>query len=317
MVNHFASLLVNLDLLRYNAVFESYKLADNIDNKIVDNTGTAIASSEMFATADSYLAYSPLICRNYHKLELPHELTTIYNILFPEDASSYYKQFLLYCYLRLIASTDKQDDVKNYDNRISYDLEDFSEYFKSPQTQITSASNAFKLLLHGALQANNGMQSNINNFVVQQVGNTYDVSIFSKTEGKYYKQGQVATASSAGMLNMLSVPSGNNVSSTVVIGDTGLSFNMTGPFAQEFTATANKSWTFTATTSMRFDVVSTIAELKNNYTAVENMLNFTKASCNISYENMWHMHYNDVYRLVGLLLSYVERVNLVWQQKAM
>jgi hypothetical protein len=317
MVNHFASLLINSDLLTYRATFENYKLADTIDEKIVSDVGETVAVSYMFANTDASSVYSPLICRDYHQINLPQELVGVYNVLFPEDASNYYKQFLLYCYLRLVAASDKAEDVKKYDTRVSYDLDDFPEYFKSTQTQITSADNDFKLLLHGALQATHTIQSNINNFIVQQAANTRNITIFSKTEGKYYKLGKSPSGNAVGMVTSLTSSPGSNITDTVGVGGTGLSFNLTGPIDSLFTSTANKHWTFSASAPLNFDFTSVISGLATNYTAVENMLNFARTSCNVSYENMWHTHYNDVYRLAGLLLAYVERMNFVWLQKAM
>jgi hypothetical protein len=317
MVNHFASLLINLNLLTYQATFENYKLADTIGEKIVSDINETISTSSMFVNTDASPVYSPLICRDYHQVKLPQELVGVYNILFPEDASNYYKQFLLYCYLRLVATTDKSEDVKKYDTRISYDLDDFSEYFKSSQTQITSANNAFKLLLHGVLQTTHTIQSNVNNFIVQQAANTRNITIFSKTEKKYYKFGKLPSGNAIGMVTSLTSAPGSNITDTVSVGDSGLAFNLTGPIDSSFTSSANKNWTFSASASLNFDFTSVMVGLTTNYTAVENMLNFARTSCNASYENIWHTHYNDVYRLAGLLLAYVERMHFVWAQKAM
>jgi hypothetical protein len=314
MVNHFATLLANLDLLQYSVAFENYKLADNLNDKILSYSGNTISLSDMYADVSPRLTFSPFTCRDFHKISLPRELNVIYEMLFPQDTSEYYKQFLLYCYLRLISSTDRSEDIKNYDKRLSYDLDDLSGYFNLFQTQVTSDDNPFKLLLHGEIKDTHSTQSNVNNFVIQQVANTFNVSIFSKTEKLYYTyNGSSPYIGSEGVT--LQIPAGSNVSNTIVLGNTGLSFNLTGPFESSFTSTAYKKWTFTAATNLKFDFSSVFSDLSNSYLAVENMFNFSKSFCDVSYENMWNMHHNDVYKLVGLLLAYVERVNIVWQQK--
>jgi len=64
-----------------------------------------------------------------------------------------------------------------------------------------------------------------------------------------------------------------------------------------------------------FDFNAKLNELLLNSLAVDDMLNYSKELCSTTYENLWRTHYNVVYKFVGLLLAYVERVNLVWQKQ--
>jgi hypothetical protein len=109
------------------------------------------------------------------------------------------------------------------------------------------------------------------------------------------------------------------VTKAVNIGETGLRFNITGPFTAEapigFLTSGGRSWSFSAEAPFVFDFKGKIAELNANYQIVENMLSFGDELCDHSYTRMWHLHYNDTYRLAALLLAYVQRVDYVWQKR--
>jgi hypothetical protein len=83
----------------------------------------------------------------------------------------------------------------------------------------------------------------------------------------------------------------------------------------DFLTAGNKIWSFSSNVPPRFDLLSKIKEIDARDYVVDNMLNFNKDHCDISYENIWRQHYNDIYRFAGLLLAYVERVNLVCQKR--
>jgi hypothetical protein len=115
------------------------------------------------------------------------------------------------------------------------------------------------------------------------------------------------------------IESNPTISRSIAIGETGLKFNITGPFTAEapkgFLTTGNRTWAFSAEAPFTFDFSAKMKELTANYQIVENMLAYGEELCNLSYSRMWHMHYNDTYRLAALLLAYVERVDFVWQKR--
>jgi hemolysin activation/secretion protein len=101
------------------------------------------------------------------------------------------------------------------------------------------------------------------------------------------------------------------------MGDTGLSVTLTGDFnnlTTGFTKTSNKRWSFIAEAPFSFDMGEKINNLNIKYRHVERMFEYNRNSCNSTYENMWNQHFNDTYKLTGLLLAYVERMNLLWRE---
>jgi hypothetical protein len=210
-----------------------------------------------------------------------------------------------------MSSTDTKDDMFLYDSRISYDLDDFSDYFKFYKIYTPKISaNNYQLITQGRLESKEESEDFNNNFIIRQIADTNQVAVFSTTQKKYYKEGKTASSSSAGMESII-LPANDSLSSTVVVGETGLSFKLTGAM-NSFTSSSNKFWTFMAQAPFNFDFADKLNVLEKNYQIVEDMFSFEASKCNVKYENIWKMHYNSVYKFAGLLLGYVERVNLVW-----
>lgn len=320
MVNHFSSLLGNLNIALITESVETYLLGDNFDFDITTESGEAIAITLYPYAESAQKNYTPLVNRHLGKIELPQPLQRFYDILFPAGSSDYYKQFLLYTYLRIVDASDKRDNIRKYDNRISYNLDSISEYFRFPRISITSSSDtSYKLLVTGKLTNKEDVEYFTNNFIITQVGSTSNVLIYSPTQGKYLKLGKPPSSSSVGMEITLSLAENNNtVTKAVDIGETGLKFNLVGPFTSDskgFLTSADKSWIFSAEAPFSFDFKSKMDELNANYQIVENMLAFGDSLCDPMYTRMWHLHYNDTYKLAALLLAYVERVDYVWQKR--
>lgn len=319
MTNHFASLLINASPVQQNPLEEGFLLStDDGFIIIVSPTGENILL-EGYGGAPTFNPYSLLIDRNFVPIPLPESLENFRQLLFPSHVTDYYRQFLLYYYLRLVAASDKSDDTLKYDKRLTYDLDEIQDYFRftkisAPKTNSTS----FRLLLSGALHQSDDVQSFANNFVISQIEDSTSVLVFSNTEKKYYKAGKVASNSSVDMEIPLVLDLSNpSITKPIAIGETGLQFSLTGPFTAigmptNFTTSANKFWSFTAEAPASVDFNRKLTEIELSYKALEDMFNFAKESCNSSYENIWHSHYNSVYRFAGLLLAYVERVNTLW-----
>jgi len=320
MYNHFATLLSNLDLTYSAPMQESYLLADELSDFLGTASGDYIALDDYYTTIKTAKTASVLVNKDFAQLELPDALKRFYDVLFPPTASDYYKQFLLYCYLRIVAASDKSNDIKTYDNRLTYKLDEITDYFRFTKISIPRGNNLnYRLLVSGKLGLSDDVKYFLNSFILKQVDNTKNVLIFSSTQLKYYKQGKPPSNNSAGM----EVPfaSAQNISEPLIIGDTGLVCRLSGPFDSSdpsinFSATGNKIWTFTAETPFNLDFSEKLKELTTHNVIIDDMLNYSDTSCTSVYSNMWHSHYNSVYRVAGLLLAYVERVDLVWRNIA-
>jgi hypothetical protein len=310
MVNHFASLLSNLNLYAMAQTASSYILLSSDNSNIVtDNANLIDLAGEYERSSEMVRLVSPIVNKNFNSIPLPQELTQFYHILFPESASNYYKQFLLYCYLRIIDSTDRREDIKKYDNRVSYDLNLIRDYFKFNRVYLDNDNpKDYKLLVFGKMLSSTSLNYYSNNFLISQVPNTSGVQIYSTTQNKFYKPFSLPTDSSSNtIINLTAVNS--EITSPVRIGDTGLLFSIIGNF-ENFLTPFSRSWKFTAEAPFNFDFSKKIDELQTRQNIVDNMLDYRRSDCNISYENLWNMHHSDVYRFAGLLLAYVDRVNL-------
>jgi hypothetical protein len=314
MVNHFATLLINLDLKEFNALRERYLLADNSDLLLLAQSNNdrsyKIALGDYYTELEYMDKVSLYINRKFKKVALPEPLTKFYEMLFPAEASFHYKHFLLYSCLRLIAATVYSDDVAVYDNRLTYSLDDSIEYFRFSKIFTPAiSSNAYDIIVTGQVETLENIEESKNSFIVRQVGNTPSVTVFSATQKKYYKAGKIPTQKAKDMEIPL-IFQGRN-SAQIPVGDVGLKFSFTGDMTN-FTGTANKNWRFAVQAPFNFKFQKIMQTFKIREDVVTNMLRYAEDKCNSTYSNLWLTHYNDVYRFAGLLMAYVERVNSVW-----
>lgn len=322
MVNHFASLLGNINLVSQQLVPVASVLGDTDGSPDIELSldGVTLIPLEDAYNALRYIrADSPLMCRDFSALQLPRELSGFHQLLFPQTTSTYYKHFLLYTYLKLIAGTSLREETLKYDPRITYDLTELQDYFRFYRNSNPYNSDQnFILRLLGNLKPDESLNYYLNNFVLRQIGNTSSLLLFSTTQGLYYKDGAAASKKAEGMSVQLTYNSTTGSSNIIRIGATGLSFFIAGPFNDPdlgLLTKADRTWAFTAETPFIFDFSKKLEELENHPQILSSMLAYNSEKCEANYENVWRMHYNSVYRFVGLLMAYVERVQQVWLQQ--
>ena len=320
MVNHFSSLLANSIMLtsRYAILPGSLFTAEDQEIVTDDYFGLDLSGSDnTYVGFVTELVPSKLVNREYAQTTLPTQLQDIHNILFPPSSSNYYRQFMLYSYLRIIQAAGMWGHILREDSRISYDLGEMTDYFKTSRTSPPKSSDAsFRLMVTGRIPFDTYAPGSTQDFVVQQVGSSVDLLVFSPTSSRYYKNGVPSKRGSRNMASTIYLCAGSTTLTTPVkIGDTGLAFSLSGPIAN-FTETSNKTWSFSVETPCSFDFKGVLQLLHGNSRAVTNMFGFAAQYCDISYENLWNMHFNEVHSFAGFLLAYVERVSAVWLRKA-
>lgn len=320
MVNHFSTLLINLNLGETTPSVESYFLGTELSELLATENNELFILDDIKTYIKFQRMYNVLINKDYVAINLPQELLNFYNLIFPENSSKYYKQFLLYAYLKIINSTDLADKVALYDNRISYNLEEIDTYFRLNQISVSLATDPlFKLYPSGKYNISEKIQGPVQSFIIKQKENTNRLLVFCITDGNFYKKGVPENNSSLNMESELvySVDA-PKLSTPIAIGDTGLSFTISNSSGlSTLTDSANKLWTFSVDTPLAFDYVNKLTELNNSSFIINEMFNFRKESCDIAYENYWRTHFNNLYKIAGLLVAYVERINLLWQEKVM
>jgi hypothetical protein len=318
MINHFATLLLNLNTFETSPSVSNYFLGNELEEILTTEDNELLILEDLKTYINITKMYNVLINKDYVKLNLPKELNDFYDIIFPPASSKYFKQFLLYCYLRLISSTDKNEDIKKFDSRISYNLDEIESYFRlnklsSPLTNNTN----FKVIPAGKFLVTETIEAPVQNFLIRQKENTNYVYVFSMTDGKYYKYGKQASSVSTDMeIEIIPANSANNISKEIKIGETGVSFTLfSKQTLNSLTDSNNSLWLFSVESPLKFDFLNKFEELNRYSPIVTSMLNFHKDVCSETYELAWNKHFNTVYKFTNLLLAYVERVNLVWDAK--
>jgi hypothetical protein len=320
MVNHFSSLLTNINLTVIRPSVRNYLLM-GADNYVVETNDDAFIEISEIASGSVELEKIPskFLNKDYTVMNLPFPLKGIHSLLFPDGASDYYKQFLLFNYLKVIEAADLSDHTLKYDKRVTYDLHDLSEssdYFRIPKISVPKSSDRkFTLLPSGELTLQQDLNYFFTTFIIRQIDNSPIISVFSPVQRKYYKFGMPDSYYMNDMTTVLSLSEADsNMTKQVKIGDTGLAFNIVGPM-EDFVVESNKTWKFTAETSFKFDLVAFMKQLDGDSERIKEMFDYGRSQANQNYENLWSSHYNDIYKLAGLLLAYVERVNFVWLSK--
>lgn len=297
MVNHYASLLLNLAG----------------ENKIAENK--------------SYFTD-----HNYNQLELPSALKEFQNLLFPPGSSFYYRQFLCYCFLRVLHSANMQQEIIKYDKRISYDLDSLKEYFRLKRSSVPTTSNPnFTLTLLGEYSLTGANNYYFNSYTITQNGTLPEVFVYSDVDKIFLKKDKTSPIKADDMSIPLtpasSLSAGGNfyaggdyvpyrMTKAVPIGTTGLSFVLLGNFDDsvlsgfKFTDTADKYWNFIVESPFIFEFMYFFNKLIMRDTVVVRMINYGEAdTTNL---NIFNNHYNEAYRFSGLLNLYIEKVNLLW-----
>jgi len=240
---------------------------------------------------------------SFLQLPLPAPFSEVNAILFPSGSSRSYKQFLAHHYLNIIRAAGLEERLKDFDSRISYPL-DRSDFFKIHRNSNPFVSNsAYPIFVYGKFRGNETNDSFYDNFEITQVSNTTKVLIYSTVRKKYmngnslYDTAEVAAENQLSFVDNLSVP--------IIIGSTGISFSIDG--GATFTGTANKSWQFLVESPFETQVVKIINALSN--LPLERLFQLPSRIDTKTFENLWKKHYNPVYRLAGLLLTYVSKLD--------
>lgn len=242
------------------------------------------------------------IPEGFNAATLPAPFLEIYNALFPKATSRAFKQFIAHNYINVVRAAGLEADLKLLDPRISYST-DYSDYFKIHRYSNPVTSNtAYKIRIYGQYGGNNTSGSYYDNFLIEQVGSTQKITIYSTVREVYIKGNQeFSLPEDAEILLDFS----DDVSVPVLIGSTGINFTIDN--GATFTENGNKSWEFLVEAPF---IMNLTHILDNLQTAPIEAMFKTRPKIDVTnYENLWREHYNPVYRLAGLLLAYVTKLN--------
>ncbi len=238
---------------------------------------------------------------NFTPVRLSAPLDRFYSLLFPSNASRFYKSFLIHNYLSLIDAAGLNEFVTKVDPRITYDISSNREFFKfTRNTNPVISDNNYELIVSGEFKPSVKGADFYEAILISQVSNTSTVNVFSKVNKSYFLQNQAISFPTP-----ISEVALTGASSTINIGSTGLSFQVIA--YQSFTATGNKTWEFIAEAPYKFDFGALYENLQSRYDIVDDMLAIP-CDKDSSPENIWKQHYNPVYKIAGLLIAFVNRI---------
>jgi len=248
------------------------------------------------------------ISPNFTSLTLPPALQQFYNLLFPVNTSRYYTQFLAYCYLQILAGANQQQFVYTSDKRVTYNINNISDYFLVSQVSNPIISNiAFPINVFGEYAINSNASKNYDDILISQLSTIF-VSIYSKVNGLYYNQTTSSPNFTPDFKIQLTTNLSNITTNVINIANTGLSFSISGNLTN-LSASSGLTWEFNAQAPFNFDFNAFYNSLLINITTVTNMLNYNPIANDVTSLNLWNSHFNPVYKFAGLLNCYVLQVN--------
>jgi len=247
-----------------------------------------------------YVANSEHIPSEFKAMQLPKELQAIYDILFPQGSSRYYKLFLAQNYLSVIFAAGLSADLEKFDKRISYSVLD-NEYFKINRVSNPDISDFnFPIFISGSYNNVARNKYYFDHFEIQQVGNTNRVTVYSPVNNLYHSETESFTMYDPARAEIM-------LEGVVRISNTGISFAIAG---LDITSTERKRWSFIVEAPYTFDFTTVYNNLVTS-DKVDGLFQFKPEIAVTNYDNLWTMHYNPVYKLAGLLLAYIEKVNSI------
>jgi hypothetical protein len=240
-------------------------------------------------------------------ISLFSSLKNFYKLLFPENSSRFYRSFLTHNYLNLIESAGLSNDLKSFDPRISYDLNAEKDFFKFHRISNISYGSAvdnknFSLTIKGKYNAQIDVDDHYEHILISQTGvNT--VTVQSLVNNKFYLNSSGGTNHT---LNFTDNAGHTGPTDFVNIGNTGISFSL---YAPTNFATTTKTWEFIieAPFNFSFDNLNSLLKISDN--AINQMLAVTPNFDTSKYENLWKTHFNPVYRVSGLIIAFVSRID--------
>lgn len=248
------------------------------------------------------------ISPGFLSLNLPPALQAFYNLLFPTNTSRYYAQFLAYCYLQTLRAANQEQFVYSLDKRLTYKLNEITDYFLINNVSQPIISNfQYPIAVFGMYTVNSSTSANYEDILISQQSGIY-ISVYSKTNKVYYNSNSSSPTLTADYLIQLTSNISSNISNTITVDGTGLSFIISGNFS-DLVSTSNTTWEFTAQAPFNFDFSTFFNSLLSNRITINNMLNYDSSVNDTNSLNIWNMHYNPVYRFAGLLNCYILQVN--------
>jgi len=254
-----------------------------------------------------YTAYNTHIAPEYSPIVLPLDLAEVYGIFYP-SSNFVAKLQLTHAYMALIAGCGLEEAITALDPRVTYDLQG-SKTFITPRaisvgvpttTEAQDPAIALRVFNYEYLPA--WLDSRIVRSVsIEQQTNTNNIRVYENAS----QIGSQSTLSfSGGLSNVITVPNPDNAANKL------FDFNIKHPTSPAFTATSGKKWTVTFTIPALDLISRQLAVCKSKLGAINSVLSKYSSVPNAqSYDKLWATHFNDNFRLAGLFIGLIYRMN--------
>lgn len=240
---------------------------------------------------------------NFNQLSYKEPLQAFHNLIMPARLSRFNKQFLAHNYMSYIEAAGIPEAITLLDARVTYDLTDKSSYFQFNRLSNVIGSDPTVVATPKGQYINTiELDSYSEQITIQQLSDAYgvgtnNIAIYQVDDNlhpiKYYNTSSTLTFDNSGISNIVS------------IGNTGLTVQFYSP--TNFTSSLGKSWSFIVDHPILFNVDTTLSKVNNNTSLVESMLTLAPEVDSSKYDSLWRHHNNKVYRLAGLISSFVLR----------
>lgn len=244
----------------------------------------------------TYETASEHIPESFTGKTLPYDLSRIYDAIFPQDSSRYFKLFLAHKYLNLIEAAGLTSVVLEFDKRISYSLLD-TQFFKINRISTPRISDTqFPLFVAGELSNPISNTYSYEALRIQQISDSNLINIYSIPNGVYYSRTDIVPESAS----LISVNFLSTTTEQISVAKTGIQFSI--GLGDSFGNTEGKNWEVIIEAPYKFDVTEQLTNLE----AEQPFKILNNYSIDVSkYEQLYESTNNKIIKLAALIAAYV------------
>jgi len=164
--------------------------------------------------------------------------------------------------------------------------------------------------VYGALTRNEHTSYYFDAFDISQIGTTAKLLIYSKARKLYVNGAHASATPTIACEVTVSAPTGL-ISTQQPLGDTGLSFRISGDFTHFLDS--SKHWSVVAESPFVCNLPKIIRQVESNFPIVENMLAYD-GEADKEQLAIYRTYFNPVYRFAALLHCFYAKLKDLWQK---
>lgn len=259
------------------------------------------------ALLSPYTAYNTHIAPDYASVSLPVDLAELYGVFYPSP-NFVSKLQLTHAYMELVHGCGLEDAITALDSRVTYDVRK-AKTFIAPRAisvgvpttaEAQDPAIALRVFNYEYLPAWLDTRL-VRTLSIEQQTNTNNIRVY---EDAIQVGAQSTLTFSGGFSNAVTVWNPDNSSNRL------FDFNIKHPVSPAFTATSGKKWNVTFTIPTLDLISKQMAVCRTKLSSINGVLTRYSASPKAqAYDQLWMTHFNDNFRLAGLFVGMVYRMN--------